>query len=152
MVIGISFLDSLTDRQNNKRPLCRVHFSSVSGNEICITEVVSCVNEDYEETRTVIVDGCVDYYVGIDELDNGGVTLQLFPNPMEDHTTLMMNNAFGTDITVSLMDPTGRSVRDYGTVKADKLNISKDGLSAGVYFVQVTSDNRILNRERLVVR
>lgn len=152
MMLSISFEDSLIKRYNTPTPLCRVHYSNVTGNEICIAEVVSSVNEYYEETESRIVDGCVAYNVGIDEVDNGGVTMELFPNPMETTATLKVNNKFNTEISVALMDPAGRLVRDYGQLTSETLTINRNELSSGIYFIQITDDSRILNRERFIVQ
>jgi hypothetical protein len=113
---------------------------------------VSSVNEYYEETEYKIVDGCVAYNVGIEEIGNGGISLELFPNPMDETSTLKVNNKYNTKINISLVDPTGRVVRDYGQLTTESLTITKNELSSGIYFIQITDDSRVLNRERLIVQ
>ena len=112
------------------------------------------VNQNYEETidRVDGLNSCLLAYTSVDEYDDGGVELSLFPNPMETSSTLQINNRYNAEIRVSLIDPTGKMVRDYGRVTTNQLEISKNTLSAGMYFVQIMDNNRILTREKLVVR
>jgi hypothetical protein len=152
MMLSISFEDSLIQRYNSPTPLCRVYYSNISDNEICIDEIVSSVNEYYEETEYKIVDGCVAYNVGIEEIGNGGISLELFPNPMDETSTLKVNNKYNTKINIALVDPTGRVVIDYGQLTTESLTITKNELSSGIYFIQITNDSRVLNRERLIVQ
>jgi len=53
---------------------------------------------------------------------------------------------------VQLVDPSGKIVRDYGSASSNSVRISKNDLSAGIYFVQVSDKERILTREKLIVQ
>ena len=152
-VIGISYQDSLVPKYQNASPLCRIHYFALTDTVICISEVKSVVNEHYEETvnTTDAFNTCIIAYTGIDELDNGGVELNLFPNPMEESSTLQITNRFNASISVQLIDPSGKRVRDYGRVTSSSLTINKDNLSSGIYFVQISDTDRVLTREKLVV-
>jgi hypothetical protein len=152
-VIGISYQDSLIPKFLNPEPLCRIYYFELTDTLICISDIKSVVNQNYEETITSVdpFNACIVAYTGVDELVSGGVELHLFPNPMEESSTLQINNRFNANISVSLIDPSGKMVRDYGNVTTTQLTINKNDLSAGFYFVQVMDENRILTREKLVV-
>ncbi|MGB0918546.1 MAG: lysyl oxidase family protein, partial [Flavobacteriales bacterium] len=153
-VIGISYLDSVIPRFQNPTPLCRIHYFALTDTMICLTEVKTAVNQNYEETITRVdaFNACLVAHTGIDELENGGVELSLFPNPMESTSTLKIENRFSANINVEIIDPSGKRVRDYGNVSTTSVTINKDNLSAGIYFIQVTDENRVLNREKLIVQ
>ncbi len=153
-VIGISYQDSLVPKYQNPTPLCRIHYFSLTDTLICISEIKAAVNQNYEKTITRVdpFNTCLVAYTGIDELDNGGVELNLYPNPMETTTTLQITNRFNANINVQVIDPTGKMVRDYGNVSASNLTINKSELSAGIYFIQVSDESRILTRERLIIQ
>lgn len=152
-VIGISYQDSLIPKFLNPAPLCRIHYFELTDTLICISGIKSVVNQNYEETVTSVdpFHACIIAYTGIDELVTGGVELRLYPNPMEESSTLQINNRFNADISVSLIDPTGKLVRNYGNVNASQLTINKNELTAGIYFVQVMDAKRILTREKLII-
>ena len=153
-VIGISYQDSLIPRFQNPSPLCRIHYFSLTDTLICISDIKTVVNQNYEETVTS-VDGfntCIVAFTGIDELANGGVELSIFPNPMSEFATVKIENKFNAKISVQLVDPSGKNVRDFGSVNTNSVRINRNNLSAGIYFVQVKDKERILTREKLIVQ
>ena len=153
-VIGISYQDSLVPKYQFPTPLCRIHYFSLTDTLICIADITSIVNQNYEETVTSVdaFNTCFIAYTGIDELDNGGIELSLFPNPMKSTSTLKIENRFSASINIEIIDPSGKKVRDYGNVTGSSLTINKNELSAGIYFIQITNENRVLNREKLIVQ
>lgn len=152
-VIGISYQDSLIPRFQNPSPLCRIHYFALTDTLICISDVKTAVNQNYEETvnRVDGFNACLMAFTGVEELVDGGVELSLFPNPMSESTTLKINNRFNANISVALIDPAGKMIRNYGNVTESQLAIERTGLSAGMYFVQVTDEDRILTREKLII-
>lgn len=151
-VIGISYLDSLIERYNTAMPLCRISYFSLHAQEVCISSIRSIVNGVYEEVITDIENGCVDSHVGVDELTNGGVELAVFPNPFSDMTSIRVQNLFSAALKGSIIDLTGRTVRDLGNITSDSIDLQRGDLSAGVYFVQVNDSQRVLARQRIVVQ
>ncbi|MCF8277557.1 MAG: T9SS type A sorting domain-containing protein [Flavobacteriales bacterium] len=153
-VIGISYQDSVIPKFQNPTPLCRIHYFSLTDTLICISDIKTVVNEKYEETITRVdaFHTCLIAYTGIDELVDGGIELNLYPNPMLESATLAITNRFSADISIELIDPSGKQVKNFGQVKTDRLTITNDGLSAGIYFVQVTDGSRILTRQKLIVQ
>lgn len=153
-VVGISYQDSLVPKYQIPTPLCRIHYFSLTDTLLCITDIKTVVNQNYEETITRVdpYNTCIVAYTGIDELADGGVDLSLYPNPMEASSTLKINNRFNASIAIELIDPTGKIVRDYGSVTTDELTIERGSLSAGIYFIQVSDNDRILTREKLIIR
>ncbi|MCF8461151.1 MAG: T9SS type A sorting domain-containing protein [Flavobacteriales bacterium] len=153
-VIGISYQDSLVPRFQVPSPLCRIHYFSLTDTLICISDIKTVVNQNYEETVTQVdpFNACIVAFTGIDELADGGIELSLYPNPMNDFSTIKIENKFNTKISVQLVDPSGKIVRDYGSVTSSSVRITKNDLSAGIYFVQVSDKDRILTREKLIVQ
>ncbi len=153
-VIGISYQDSLIPKFQNPTPLCRVHYFSLTDTLICISDIKTVVNQNYEETITRVdaFNTCLLAYTGVDELIDGGVELSVFPNPMDESALLRINNRFNASISVQLVSATGQLVRDYGNVQSTQLTVQRNGLSSGLYFVQVSDENRILSRTKLMVQ
>ncbi|MBI1289313.1 MAG: T9SS type A sorting domain-containing protein [Flavobacteriales bacterium] len=153
-VIGISYQDSLVPKYQNATPLCRIHYFSLTDTLVCISHIKSVVNQYYEETLTQVdpFNTCLLVHTGVDELVDGGIGLSLYPNPMQESTTLKIENRFNTNISVQLVAPSGQLVRNYGNVTSSMLNIQKADLSPGMYFVQVMDRKRVLSRAKLMVQ
>lgn len=151
-VLGISYQDSVIARGNVAVPLCRINYTALTATEVCIAHIQSIVNSFYEETLTAIAGECVDSYVGVDELADGGIDLSVYPNPFSDGATIRIVNRFSTAISVTVTDITGRMVRNLGNVTAERMELGRGDLGAGVYFVQVMDSQRVLAREKVVVQ
>jgi hypothetical protein len=151
-VIGISYQDSLIGRNNIAVPLCRINYLALNTEEVCIAHIQSIVNGFYEETLTAIMGECVASHVGVDELENGGIDLSVFPNPFSDGATIRIVNRFSTAISATVTDITGRTVRNLGNITTERVELGRGDLGAGVYFVQVMDSQRVLAREKVVVQ
>jgi hypothetical protein len=151
-VIGISYQDSLIERSNVAVPLCRINYLSINAPEVCISHVQSIVNGAYEEVIPRVVDGCVAANVSVDELENGGIVMEVFPNPFSERATLRVTNRFSTPLQVHVMDITGKHISDLGTMTDGRMEISRSGMAPGVYIVQATDGRRVLARQRMVVQ
>lgn len=149
-VVGISYQDSLIDKYMVPTPLVRVNYFQLTDTVVCIQSIKAVVNQYYEETQTQIVDGCISYHVGISEYEHG-LSLRTFPNPFSDETTIEIGNRYGRDISVRLVEPNGRVVRDLGNVSGDRVTLNRAGLASGMYFAQVIAQGRVLVNEKLVV-
>lgn len=91
--------------------------------------------------------------VGIYELNGEKLSVKVFPNPMHDAVNLDFesNDAFAAQIIVS--DVLGRTM---SSKKVDILRgsnqmvLSVDGLSRGIYFIQLRTNSRVLFTEKVV--
>lgn len=150
-VVGISYQDSLIDKYQNPTPMVRIHWFATTSPQICIENITAVVNEYYERTINVIVDGCVEA-TGINDLaDKYGVSLNAFPNPMQSQTTIEVENLYKHDIRMNVIDPTGKVVKDLGQITERNVTIQKGDLATGIYYVQVLGEAGLLNRMKLVV-
>jgi hypothetical protein len=57
-VIGISYIDSSLAKNTAFVPLCRVHYLSITSNQICISGIQDIVNKDANNVTTNIVGPC----------------------------------------------------------------------------------------------
>lgn len=151
-VIGISYQDSSITRGNLAVPLCRINYLEPTDGNICIGEIHSIVNSFYEETLTQIAGECFLSHLSVDELDNGGIEMAVFPNPMNDAATIRIVNRFSTPVAVSITDITGRVLRNLGNVTQERTDLNRGSLSPGIYFVMVSDARRVLARERVIVQ
>lgn len=91
-------------------------------------------------------------HTGIDDDTVPTVSVNVFPNPFSDYTTVQVNqNRIKSDLNLVLMDGNGRIVREYHSFK-DELIIQKNGLGNGLYFYRITADGIPLSTGKIAVQ
>lgn len=138
-VVGISYQDSTIMKNPIAHPLVRIHYTELTGGDICISNIVSVVNQDDHEVFTKIDGGCIDI-VGTDNLAGQfGITVQ--PNPFLQNTRLTFHNPDGQAFQLNLTDITGKIVRQYKSITGSEFFLERNGLPAGIYIGELTSGN-----------
>ncbi len=86
----------------------------------------------------------------IDELKN----LSLYPVPANEQTTLTFDLKTASKVTVRLIDNLGREIEQISNTNLaagnHRFTISTNNLPAGIYFVQITVDGKVLNKKLIV--
>ncbi len=140
MVIGISYQDSLIFKSSIEQPLCRIYYSNITNDEICIASIKSVVNQDYEQTTTAIGGECI-MVTGV----SNPLTLieaNISPNPTKGDAILTFPNTTNEIFTLSITDATGRAIRTYENLRGNQHTITRDELAAGVYLYHLQSDTK----------
>ena len=91
--------------------------------------------------------------VGIYELNGEKLSVKVFPNPMADVVNLDFdsNDAFAAQIVVSDLLGRTMSSKSVGILRgANQMVLPVDGLSRGIYFIQLRNNSRILFTEKVV--
>jgi alpha-amylase len=76
---------------------------------------------------------------GIHELASAE-SLRIYPNPMNASTHLQLPYVGFSKVILS--DVSGRKVREYTSISGDQLEIQKDGLEAGIYFISASAEQQ----------
>ncbi|NJN78242.1 MAG: T9SS type A sorting domain-containing protein [Saprospiraceae bacterium] len=106
--------------------------------------------------------GCTDmadvivetvYMVGTENLV-GLTGLLLSPNPAKDYAQLNINFNKSVDLTVSVVDVTGRilETRNAGNTMSEEMRFDVSNLAEGVYFMQITADGQTATKRFVVVK
>lgn len=150
-VISLSYEDSVINKYWNPTPLCRVNWFSITDTSICIEEVVSIVNDKYEEVIPRIDGSCIAATPdAIDErVVNLGISIQ--PNPFNASTLVTFNNLYNQEFEASVYDLKGSIVLNLGAITGNNFSIDKGDLSSGVYYLNLKASNGFIAREKLVV-
>lgn len=88
----------------------------------------------------------INCQVGLDEAADGKSDFSLSPNPAGNQLTLNFSPSFSNNTKVEILDQFGRLIRKTQTDESTNDNMVLDlaGLQSGVYFIQVTHNNRVL--------
>lgn len=146
-VIGLTYVDSLFERNNGFEPLFRVHFVNPD-NIICIDQVVDVVNEDYASPLTFLTDACV-FSTAVAGVE-GAAGLSVMPDPFDDHFVMTYAPRTGERVVLHLMDLQGRLVRRVEAPASGQLRVEGRDLAAGSYLYRlegaVTATGRLVKR------
>lgn len=98
-----------------------------------------CVSRD---TVVVTIQDCA---IGIDENNNGSLTVSLQPNPASGSVNVALQDTQTGAAELSVLTPDGRTIatEQLGSVKDVVKTINISELSAGVYFVKVTKGGNV---------
>lgn len=78
--------------------------------------------------------------VGVDEMDLLQSTVKIYPNPAADRFTVSVSNTPAMLNSVRLYDFSGRVIRELGRSASGNIEVLREGLSAGVYYVRASFD------------
>jgi hypothetical protein len=85
--------------------------------------------------------------VGIEQqVNENNFEISCFPNPFSNFTEINYQNVEGGKVKIEIIDPVGKSVKQYNFENQTKGNqkfiLSSDGVSKGVYFCKITLETK----------
>jgi hypothetical protein len=138
-VIGISYQDSSLFKANEVQPLCRIYYSELTDNFVCISEIIDIVNYHHEQTVAQIGDACVEY-VPVNSLTNPlfeALQPKLFPNPFSQQARLVFQNPQGDVYRLEVLGADGRRWRAYEGITGEEVLIDGKGMPEGMYWYRL---------------
>jgi hypothetical protein len=125
------------------QPLIRLYFINPES-EICLSNIVDVVNENYHNTTNFIEDGCVSS-VGLNEWvrEVGAVVI---PNPMSESAVLHFDNPWRSPHSLEIRDLAGRKLRTYADLRDTSFEFNRDALPSGTYFFKLVGKNNSTGR------
>ncbi|NEN22539.1 T9SS type A sorting domain-containing protein [Cryomorpha ignava] len=99
----------------------------------------------------VCYNACVNCnLVGLEEIGLGEVNL--FPNPSNGVTYLDVQNPNGYTLIMSIVDITGKTVRENVVLNSTRNEINTKNLNAGIYFLNIVNEQNERSVYKLMVR
>ena len=131
-------------------------FSGVTNDTLTISNVTLAQNNN--GYRCIISGGCADTSnvamltvnnnVGVTEINNAN-SVSISPNPFTAQTVITFSNE-QKNTTVKIIDVVGKEIKTQ-TFSGKQLIIEKGELNNGIYFVQITDENRNTIIKKIVV-
>lgn len=95
--------------------------------------------------NNIYIDNINLYPASMSAIDESSLSnLILFPNPAESSAILRLNEASGSDLSISLVNSLGQEIQQiesgFFAKGSHQIDIDLSELTAGLYFVKVTSD------------
>jgi Secretion system C-terminal sorting domain len=120
--------------------------------------LVQEINRQYDVNDAVLVNNKRHDYASYQDFDNTTSmneqtdrSLQLYPNPMKESTTVLFNNLNGIPERVCLTDLSGKQVKTIAIAGESSVVINRDELKTGMYLVQILSGSKVLGQARLLI-
>lgn len=89
----------------------------------------------------------------VNEIENM-VSISLYPNPTSDYTILDINSDISTEVTISVLDVSGKKVTEDNTkaiaTGKQQIKLNLQNLPAGVYYVKVATDRGNITKKLLI--
>jgi|GEM_PF-497282 len=89
------------------------------------------------------------FVTGINEVELKN-TVIISPNPFSSSTTLNADKIF-TKATLTIYNSVGQQVKQIKNISGHIITLSRDNLPCGMYFIELTQDNKIFATDKLVI-
>jgi len=86
---------------------------------------------------------------GINSLDEKQ-SLQLFPNPFKNQTTLIADKNV-RDASLTICNTVGQIVKQMVNINGQTIILDRDNLSRGLYFIYLSENNKIIAKTKFII-
>jgi hypothetical protein len=109
---------------------------------LIVTDIYDCLGLD---TALIKVISCTE----IENVTRSSNSIDLFPNPVSDQVTI----SFGKEqknATLKIIDILGKEI-SLTFFSGKELQMQRGNLKTGIYFIQVTSENEVIQSKKMIV-
>ena len=89
----------------------------------------------FEKSFTIYVNDLVETDIINHQIKNKGI--DIYPNPFSERTTITFSNPDFQKYQLILMDLTGKVMRQVGDITGNKVELSRENLSPGLYMIEL---------------
>ncbi|MFI5163720.1 MAG: T9SS type A sorting domain-containing protein [Bacteroidia bacterium] len=86
---------------------------------------------------------------GINEIKNK-ISLAIYPNPFSTETTLKTTDNF-KNATLTIYSVSGQQVKQIKNISGQTIQLQRDNLTSGIYFLRLSQDNNIIAADKLII-
>jgi hypothetical protein len=140
-IIALSGDETTIKKNVLPTPFVRVHYSSLTGPEVCVSAITAVVNSKYQKSAAEIASpACVTTgLVGSHEPSKAAFSVFVQPNPFREDATIFFENPQGESMKVTLTDMTGRVLRSFENIHSEFVTFQRGDLAEGVYMFTVSN-------------
>jgi len=88
--------------------------------------------------------------VGINEISNSTIDLNVFPNPFSSETILKVNKNL-KDATLIIYNLFGQETKRLTAISGSELKIKRENLSIGIYFIRLSDESKVIATSKLII-
>lgn len=83
------------------------------------------------------------------------LTLNIFPNPFKTTTTIFIdiddNVLLTSPLEIRMYDIFGREIKRIKKIRNKEIQITRDNLSGGLYFIKLIKDDKIIDNRKIII-
>ncbi len=87
-----------------------------------------------------------DGTVGVDDINNEYETLNIYPNPFNNKTTIEFDNPESKTYDLKITDITGKTVRTINNIRDNRIDIYRQNLPHGFYTIQLRGEKNFTGK------
>jgi hypothetical protein len=91
--------------------------------------------------------------MGLNEVKNAVTSAEIFPNPSNDNTTLLLSSSGVKEANILLINSLGSKLSEKHVLLTDgrnKIDLNTENLSTGIYFIVVKSGNASITKKMVI--
>lgn len=140
-IIGLGLDESAIEKNPLPDTLLRIHYSELTGTEVCVEKITAIVNNLYQRSNaSIVTPACVMVKTSsVATPDNNAFRVYVQPNPFDEKTTVYFENEQAEPVNFTLTDVTGKTLRTFEGVTSNSVSIERGNLPAGAYFFTLRS-------------
>jgi len=141
-VIGFAQDESFINKNPLPANFLRIHYSALTGTEVCIDSIIAVVNSKYQLSQAMLANpNCVSVKTSsASSLVPQAFGVYVQPNPFTDKTTVYFENETAEPMSVELTDITGKVLRFFEGVRGNSVTFERNNLPSGTYFFTVRGE------------
>jgi len=86
---------------------------------------------------------------GLSSISNS-TSIMVYPNPFSGQTTLLSDH-FLKNATMTVYNVQGQVVKEIKNISGQTVTLFRDNLTSGLYFIQMTEENKFITADKLIV-
>jgi hypothetical protein len=118
--------------------------------ESTATAAITALQQVDDQAQALFSNGC--FTLSVPKATADVAPVNVYPNPFSDYTSIHFSNKQDLKHAVTLYDINGRVVRLYENIQGESLQVSKENLSPGIYFIKLSNVNGVLFAGKLIVQ
>lgn len=92
-----------------------------------------------------------DEGTAIEKLESSHIKIDVFPNPFDNYATISFNNSLNKPLSLVLRNAQGVLVKKINQIYESQFQLRREGLTSGLYILQLMDRNRILGSRKLII-
>ena len=91
-------------------------------------------------------------FTGLNEFTKNKIKISIAPNPFDNLTTIKFENARHEKLKLTLVNPLGQTTLQIDDITANEIQIERNGLTNGLYFILIKRNGEIIGTDKLIIR
>jgi hypothetical protein len=140
-IIGLASTNVHLHKNTNPEPFLRVYYSSITGNEVCISDLVHFVNNDFYAIDIAVSGDCKQLQFASVDASSGQNFAYISPNPATDVLNVQIGLTANEGI-LEITTVTGQIIEQFAIGQgSERLQLNIEHLAKGVYFLRLKADS-----------